>query len=126
MFLKRGIITGAVLTLVLGLTGCSSSGGDSANGKIELRYAIWDKTHMEAVETLIDEYEEKNPNVDIKVEQYSFADYWTKMETAAAGGSAPDIYWMNAVNFNKYADNGMLVSMKDYIKDKNVDMSQYL
>lgn len=126
MFLKRGIITGAILTLVLGLTGCSSSGGDSANGKIELRYAIWDKTHMEAVETLIDEYEEKNPNVDIKVEQYSFADYWTKMETAAAGGSAPDIYWMNAVNFNKYADNGMLVSMKDYIKDKNVDMSQYL
>ena len=68
MFLKRGIITGAVLTLVLGLTGCSSSGGDSANGKIELRYAIWDKTHMEAVETLIDEFEEKNPNVDTKVE----------------------------------------------------------
>ncbi|WP_394867254.1 ABC transporter substrate-binding protein [Paraclostridium bifermentans] len=126
MFLKRGIITGAVLSLVLGLTGCSSTGGNSADGKVELRYAIWDKTHMEAVETLIDGYEKENPNVDIKVEQYSFADYWTKMETAAAGGSAPDIYWMNAVNFNKYADNGMLVNMKDYIKDKNVDMSQYL
>ncbi|WGX74695.1 hypothetical protein QJS64_11010 [Paraclostridium bifermentans] len=86
MFLKRGIITGAVLSLVLGLTGCSSTGGNSADGKVELRYAIWDKTHMKAIETLIDGYEKENPNVDIKVEQYSFADYWTKMETAAAGG----------------------------------------
>lgn len=128
MFLRKGILTGTVLAAIIALTGCSSTGGNggSADGKVDLRYAIWDKTHMEAINTLIDEYEKENPNVNIELEQYSFADYWTKMETAAAGGSAPDIYWMNAVNINKYADNGMLVSMDDFIKDKNVDMSQYL
>ena len=124
MKLRKGIITSTILMTLLAFTGCSSSGGDS--DKVELRYGIWDKTHMEAIETLIKEYETENPNVDITLEQVTFADYWTKMETAAAGGSAPDIYWMNAVNINKYADNGMLVSMEDMIKEKNVDMSQYL
>lgn len=131
MFWKKIVATGVILSSILGLTACGSTGGDSASGdgndkKVELRYAIWDKTHMDAVNYLIDEYEKENPNVDIKLEQYSFADYWTKMETAASGGSAPDIYWMNALNFNLYADNNMLVSMEDYIKENNLDMSQYL
>ncbi len=125
MFLRKGILTGTVLATIIALTGCSSTGG-SDSGKIELRYAVWDKTHMPAIESLISEYEAENPDVDIKLEQYSYLDYWTKMETAAAGGSSPDIYWMNALNINKYADNGMLVSMDEFIKEKNVDMSQYL
>lgn len=125
MFLKKGILTGTVLAAIIALTGCSSTGG-SEDGEVSLRYAIWDNTHMDAINTLIDSYEKENPNVNIELEQYSFTDYWTKMETAAAGGSAPDIYWMNAVNINKYADNGMLVSMDELIKEKNFDMTQYL
>ncbi|MGL4910890.1 MAG: ABC transporter substrate-binding protein [Romboutsia sp.] len=124
MSFKKRLLSGLLAVTMIVVTGCSSSGGK--DGKVELRYAIWDKTHVPAIESLITEYETANPDVDIKLEQYTFADYWTKMETAAAGGSAPDIYWMNAVNFNKYADNGMLVSMDDMIKEKNVDMTQYL
>ena len=126
MRFKKGMLTSTLLVALLAITGCSSTDGDKASDKIELRYGIWDKTHMQAIETLIDEYEAENTNVNISVEQVTFADYWTKMETAAAGGSAPDIYWMNAVNINKYADNGMLVSLDDMIKEKNIDMSQYL
>ncbi len=122
MFFKKVIIASTILMSMLGLIACGSTG----SGNTELRYAIWDKTHTKAVETLIEGFEKENPDIDIKLEQYSFADYWTKMETAASGGSAPDIYWMNAMNFSLYAENGMLVSMEDYIKENNVDMSQYL
>ena len=123
MTFKKRMLAG-ILAVTMGLlVGCSSS---ENSGKIELRYAIWDQTHKDAVETLISEYEEQNPDVDVKLEQYSFQDYWTKMETAATGGSAPDIYWMNAVNLSLYADSGALVNMDDYIKDNNIDMSQYL
>ncbi|MEG1312244.1 MAG: sugar ABC transporter substrate-binding protein [Romboutsia sp.] len=124
MSFKKRVLSGILAVTMVVLVGCSSTGKD--NEKVELRYAIWDKTHMPAIESLISEYETSNPEVDIKLEQYSFVDYWTKLETAAAGGSAPDIYWMNAVNISKYADNGMLVSMNDMIKEKSVDMSQYL
>ncbi|MGX4600682.1 ABC transporter substrate-binding protein [Faecalimicrobium sp. JNUCC 81] len=123
MLFKKGIIAGALLMSILGLTACSSTG---ASDKIELRYATWDPMHKEAIETLITEYENQNPNIDIKLEQYSFGDYWTKMETAATGGSAPDILWMNATNFNLYSSSGMLADMTDMIKENNINMDDYL
>lgn len=123
MLFKKKVIAGLIAVTMGVLVGCSSA---DSSGKIELRYAIWDQTHKDAVETLISEYEGENPDVDIKLEQYSFADYWTKMETAATGGSAPDIYWMNAVNLSLYADSGVIVNMDDYIKENKIDMSQYL
>lgn len=48
------------------------------------------------------------------------------METASAGGSAPDVFWVDARRFGTYAKEGMLVGMDDYIKENKVDMSQYL
>lgn len=123
MLFKKSIIAATLLTSMLGLTACSSTGGSD---KIELRYATWDPMHKEAIETLISEYEEQNPNIDIKLEQYSFGDYWTKMETAATGGSAPDILWMNATNFNLYSKSGMLVDMTEMIEKNNVNMDDYL
>lgn len=126
MRFKKGILSSILLVSLLVFTGCSSTGGDKADGKVELRYATWDQTSKEYIDKLVDQYEAENPNVNITVEAVSYSDYWTKMETSAAGGSAPDIFWMNALNINKYAGNSMIVNMNDMIKEKNVDMSQYL
>lgn len=132
MLLKR-LMKKSVMATVLALTmivttACSSTGTEKkgSNEKVELRYSIWDNTHKEAIETLISEYEKANPNVDISLEIISNGDYWTKMETAAAGGSAPDIFWVDARRFGTYADNKMIVPMDEYIKENKIDMSQYL
>ncbi len=125
MFLKKVTVTGAILATIMLLTGCSSTGGGEGD-KVDLRYAIWDDTHMEAINTLIDEYESENPNINIELEQYTYNDYWTKMETSSAGGSAPDIFWMDARSISKYADNGMVINMEELIKENNMDMSNYL
>lgn len=37
------------------------------------------------------------------------------METTA-GGSALDVFWVDARRFGNYAKEGMLVEMNDYIK----------
>ncbi|MGL4914583.1 MAG: ABC transporter substrate-binding protein [Romboutsia sp.] len=103
-------------------TACSSKD----DGKIELRYSIWDNTHKEAIETLIDGFEAENPNIDIQLEVISNGDYWTKMETAATGGSAPDVFWVDGRRFGNYADNDLVLSLEDYIKEHNIDMSQYI
>lgn len=120
--IKKYVMATTLVLTMLASTACSSTGGNDK--KIELRYAIWDNEHKKAVETLIEEYETENPNVNISLEVVS--DYWTKMETAAAGGLAPDIFWVDARRFGVYADNKLLVPMDDYIKENNVDMSQYL
>lgn len=122
--IKKSVMATTLALTMLASTACSSTGGKDE--KIELRYSIWDDTHREAIETLIDEFETENPNVNISLEVISNGDYWTKMETAAAGGSAPDIFWVDARRFGAYADNGLLVPMDDYIKENKIDMSQYL
>ncbi|MGL5718796.1 MAG: ABC transporter substrate-binding protein [Paraclostridium sp.] len=124
-FMKKSVMATTLALTMLATTACGSTGG-GADDKIELRYSIWDNTHKEAIETLISDYEKENPNVDISLEIISNGDYWTKMETAATGGSAPDIFWVDMRRFPVYAHNELLVPMDDYIKENNVDMSQYL
>ena len=122
-FIKKAALSTTLLMSMMIFTACSST---EDSGKVELRYSIWDNTHKEAIETLIEGYEKENPDVDIQLEIISNGDYWTKMETAAAGGSAPDVFWVDARRFGNYAKEGMLVGMDDYIKENNIDMSQYL
>ena len=121
--IKKSIIVTTLIISTVGYTACSST---KNSDKIELRYAIWDNTHKKAIETLIEGFENENPNIDVKLEVYGNGDYWTKIEVAASGGSAPDVFWVDARRFGTYAESGMLVSMEDYIKENNIDMSQYL
>lgn len=124
MSFKKAIMS-SVLALTLCLsTGCSSSKEDS--GTIKLRYSIWDNSHKEAIETLIEDYEKENPNIDVSLEVYSWADYWTKLETSAAGGSAPDLFWITSGYFRQYAEADKLVDLEKYIKDSSMDMDNYI
>ncbi|MEG2869877.1 MAG: sugar ABC transporter substrate-binding protein, partial [Terrisporobacter sp.] len=121
--MKKVFLSTTLVMSMMMLTACSSTGD---NEKVSLRYSTWDNTHTKAIETLIESYEKENPNVDIQLEVISNGDYWTKMETAAAGGSAPDIFWVDARRFGTYAKEGMLVGMDDYIEENKIDMNQYL
>ncbi|MGL4796697.1 MAG: ABC transporter substrate-binding protein, partial [Paraclostridium sp.] len=117
----KKVIMSSMLALTLCLsTGCSSS--KEEDGTIKLRYSIWDNSHKEAIETLIEDYEKENPNIDVSLEVYSWADYWTKLETSAAGGSAPDLFWITSGYFRQYAEADKLVDLEKYIKDSSMDM----
>jgi multiple sugar transport system substrate-binding protein len=54
-----------------------------------------------------------NPKVKVTVE--APADYWTKLQTALAGGAGPDIYFMNNVNYWSWAAKGVLVDLDPLI-----------
>ncbi|GAA4214253.1 sugar ABC transporter substrate-binding protein [Actinocatenispora rupis] len=93
--------------LVAGLAGC---GGGSDNGEVTLTYGIWakDAGTQNLMKSLGAEFTKTHPNVHVKVQSTPFAQYFTKLQTAAGGGSAPDVFWMNGPNFKLYASNGML------------------
>lgn len=125
MALKKKLVSALMAVTLCFATGCSSTGKEE-DGKVSLRYSIWDTGHKEAIETLIQDYEKENPNVDINLEIYSWADYWTKLETAAAGDSAPDIFWITSGYFRQYANADKLVDLEPYIKESSMDMNNYL
>ncbi|HET6871708.1 MAG TPA: sugar ABC transporter substrate-binding protein, partial [Sporolactobacillaceae bacterium] len=63
---------------------CSSSSTSSSAGsnqKVTLRYGIWDKNQLPALQTIADDFHKKNPNITVKIEVTPPADnaYWTKL-----------------------------------------------
>jgi multiple sugar transport system substrate-binding protein len=100
--------TAAVVTM---LTGCSAAGGGDED--VTLTYQIWDAPQEEATQAMIDAFEADHPGVDIQLSVVPWAEYWTKLQTTATSGSAPDIFWMNTPSLPKYAAGGVLLPLDD-------------
>jgi len=104
----------------------SACGGDNAaDSNVSLTYMIWDKNQQPAMQTIIKNFEKTHPHVTVTVEVTPWAEYWTKLQTAATGGSLGDVFWMNGPNFQKYASNGVIAPIDDNVKADNVSLSNY-
>lgn len=118
---KRKALAALVpLALIAAVAGCSSA-GSSSGGKVSLSYAIWDPNQVPAMKKIITAFEAKNPNISVKVQVTPYAQYFTKLQTAASGGTAPDVFWMNGPNFQLYAANHQLQPLTSL----HPDMSKY-
>jgi multiple sugar transport system substrate-binding protein len=122
---KKGSVaalTAMVLAASLSACGGGSSSTD-ANGKVTLTYGIWDKNQEPAMQKIIKQFEAKNPNISVQVQltPYDGNAYFTKLQAAATGGTAPDVFWMNGPNFQLYAQNGIIKPLTGL----KVDTSDY-
>ncbi|MGL5244115.1 MAG: ABC transporter substrate-binding protein, partial [Sarcina sp.] len=130
---------GLIATLVTGsLVGCGSkdsSGGGSTsseNEKVEITW--WNFPNFEVVDGKVGKYEEqiveafeaKNPNIDVKVEMLSFNGGGEKINAAIASKSAPDILYDAPGRIMDYARQGVLVEVDDMIEKLNGDVSDEL
>lgn len=85
----------SALMMVSGMAGFGIVAGAS-DGDVTLRYGIWDDNQKAALREIADKFEEENPGIKVEIEVTPWKDYWTTLETSATGGSAPDVFWMNA------------------------------
>lgn len=119
MFKKRFSIMLLAGILTLGMTGCggqaNNSNGANSGGeeKVKLTFGIWDKIQEDGMKSLVEKFNEKNPNIEVEVQVTPWDEYWTKMEAAATGGELPDVFWMHTNEFLKYASNDMLMDLSN-------------
>lgn len=105
------------------LTACGGSKGESASGgKTELNFGIWDENQRPAMEKMVKAYEKENSDVKINIQltPYKGGEYWTKLEAAASGGKAPDVFWLNVLHLDSYVEGGILDDLTDKIKDSDI------
>ncbi|OPH57703.1 sugar ABC transporter substrate-binding protein [Paenibacillus ferrarius] len=94
----------------------------AAGEKVTITYAGW---KLDTMTDVIKEFQTSHPNIEVKLENTPYKQYFTKLETSAQGGTMPDVLWMNGPNFIKYAENGMLRDLSDNIKKDQVDLKNY-
>jgi len=137
-----------LLALMVTVAGCSGGGTSSDDGgktststegqsqtdsnttdskeTVTITYAGWGASgYKDAYPMIIKAFEEKHPNIKVKIEDTPNKQYWQKLETAANGDNLPDVFWMNGPRFMQYAANEMLMPLGDLIKQDNYDMNNY-
>lgn len=119
------VAASAVLALATSTAACSSSAsssssGSAGGGQVSLGYGVWDATQVPAMQKIIAAFEAQNPTITVTIQQTPWADYWTKLQAAASGGSAPDVFWMNGPNFQLYAANNVLRPLTGLHPDTSV------
>jgi multiple sugar transport system substrate-binding protein len=68
-----------------------------------------------AMKAIIDEWAQKNPNVEIEGQYVPQDDYWTKVQTMVASGTAPDAGIADYGRLVSYAKNGTLLDITSYV-----------
>ena len=71
---------------------------------------------MEDIGQMVAAFEAANPDIKVKVETAPFDDYFTKLQTLIAGGTAPDAFELNYENFVSYASKDVLLDMTPLVE----------
>lgn len=113
--------------LLFGMAGCgslSNSGSDSS-GDVTLTLSIWETYEKPGMEKIAEAFEKENPNIKVNVEVTPWSQYWTKLEAASTGGTAPDIVTMLSSEFYNYASNDQLMNLNELTDSGDIDISNY-
>lgn len=129
---RRKVLASIPAALLMGAAACSKSSSSSSiasekkqSGPVTLTYGLWDDTQMPAMKKIIAEFEKANPKITIRTAVTPWDSYWTKLQTAATGGSAPDVFWMTLAYAQLYESNGVLMPLTKPVASAKIDMSQY-
>lgn len=79
---------------------------------------LWDDQVQKAYDESFAAFEKKNPDITVKTVLVPWADYFTKLRTDIGAGDADDVFWVNAGNFEDYAENGDLVNVTDALGEE--------
>lgn len=127
---RRLAATAAAAVLAAGLlAACGDDSGSSADsgatGTITYFTFSAAPDHLKELDAIKAEFEKQNPGITVQVQTAAYADYFTKLQTAIAGGTAPDTFELNYENFVTYARAGALLGLDaEAKKDSTYDASR--
>jgi fructooligosaccharide transport system substrate-binding protein len=120
----RSLLGGARLaaTLALVTAACSPAapGGAPAGSSSPVQLKVWIAGTPEldtAMDKILKQFQADNPNVTVSLEDFPFAQYYQKLTTAFAGGSGPDVYWID-VRTAEFAKRGALLPLDKYVTNE--------
>ncbi len=117
-------VTAAILVCVSACASSSSSSSSSnPNAAATVSYAYWDSNMTPAYQAAAKAFTAANPNIKIDLRLVPFASYFTKLNTQVQSKSAPDVFWVQNIQFPLYAENGALADLTPYQKASKADLS---
>ena len=102
----------------------TSSGNQGDTKNVKITFAWWgNQTRNDRTQEVLNMYSAANPGVVFDSQPSQFSDYFTKLSTAAAGGTLPDLIQMNTTYMGQYESNGLLADLTPYVENGILDVS---
>ena len=79
----------------------------------------------EHMRKLADDFMAENPGVNIELVNFGWGEYLDKLTVMHAGGTAPDIYFVDQYWVGDIIANGMALDLDPYIERDGVDLSEF-
>ncbi|GAA5185700.1 sugar ABC transporter substrate-binding protein [Rugosimonospora acidiphila] len=120
--MKRKSLTALVAVALAGvtaLTGCSSDGGKSADGKTVINYWNWDPNMVTAMGACVPGFEQANPGYTVKISRYNVPDYFTKLTADFTAGNAPDVFQASGQYYPTYISQHQILDIGSLLKQNN-------
>ncbi|GGE27844.1 sugar ABC transporter substrate-binding protein [Pullulanibacillus camelliae] len=106
-----------IVSLVLIATGCESNGGSAHSGKVTLTI-LAEADSADSLKAVAKGYEEKHPNVTVKVQSYPFADLFKQQQVVLnAHDPSADILYIDGPTLPDFASKGWIEPLDNYIDD---------
>lgn len=107
-----GLVTGVLL-----VTGCSS-GPSTDNGVID--YWLWDASQQPGYQRCADLFEQANPGLKVKITQFGWNDYWSKLTAGFIADQAPDVFTNHLSKYAQFVDLGVLLPLDELGPTRNL------
>lgn len=116
---KKAFVAAAVaVASVVGLSGCAGAGGDP-EGTID--YWLWDANQLPGYRQCAEDFNAANPDLNVKITQLGWDDYWSKLTNGMVAENAPDVFTNHLAKYPNYLRFDQLVPLDD----TNLDFDQY-
>ena len=132
----------AALTLTLTACGGSSSSGGSSGGGSgsvggapaaagsngasgQISYWLWDSNQLPAYQACADAFHTANPAVTVKVSQFGWDDYWSKITNGFTSGTGPDVFTDHLSKYPEFVNKQQILSISDAIAADKVKTDIY-
>ncbi|QAY61680.1 ABC transporter substrate-binding protein [Microbacterium protaetiae] len=122
MHRKILVLTAAGAAGLLGISGCTSSGGE-AGGSSPIEVSVWhywDGTNADTFDAMVKDYNSSHPDVKITTSNVPNADFLTKLRAAATSKTLPDIAIGDLVWVPQIAQIGTLADLAGSIPESTL------
>jgi len=110
------------------LSGCSSygvaPGADGETGTVT--YWMWEAAQLPAYQQCAADFQEINPDIEIKIEQFGWDDYWNKLFTGFVANSAPDVFANHTSRYGEFAERGLIEPIDAQVEEAGIDLDAYV
>ncbi len=98
--------------VALALSGCGAPAAESGPVTITYTNFISNDGNEENLQTIIDAFQDENPDITVEVTTLPYGDYGTAIQTDLAAGTESDVFDIEYSNYAQYQANGVLAPIE--------------